>query len=142
VTYVSKFRPAGGRIVACYTCPEHGEMDVEVERDANGEAPDSIVCGEEVVLGMVPHPLTGEPCRQRRWENCEQIAVWTPTPIPGRVRRIEVSRGKWEKPERSTYLDTRELGEGQSMEEFQKKRKAVWDEKRKAEVMEIKKGFY
>jgi hypothetical protein len=124
--YVSKFRPAGGRVVACYTCEEHGEFDTVVERDSNGEAPDTITCR----YGLSPET------------ECSRTARWTPTPIPGRVRRIEVSRGKWEKPERSTYLDTRELGEGQSMEEFQKKRKAVWDEKRKAEVMEIKKGFY
>jgi hypothetical protein len=129
VTYVSKFRPAGGRVVACYTCPRDGEFDAEVDRDANGEAPDVIPC-----------PLFEPACDEGL--RCGAPSRWTPTPIPGRIRRIEVSRGKWEKPERSTYLDTRELGEGQSMEEFQKKRKAVWEEKRKRDVMDIKKGFY
>jgi hypothetical protein len=136
MTYISKFRGAGGRVVACYTCPSCGEVEREVERDSNGEAPDTIVCNEyldtngviEARYGFAPH--------------CDQYAVWTPTPIPGRVRRIEVSRGGCQNQERSTYLDTRELGEGQSMEEFQKKRKAVWDEKRKRDVMDIKKGFY
>jgi hypothetical protein len=113
MTYISKFRGAGGRVVACYTCPSCGEVEREVERDSNGEAPDTIVCNEyldtngviEARYGFAPH--------------CDQYAVWT-----------------------STSLDTRELGEGQSMEEFQKKRKAVWDEKRKRDVMDIKKGFY
>lgn len=72
---------------------------------------------------------------------CGTLAHWTPSPIACRVPRFEVSRGKWEKPERPTYLDTRELGEGQSMDEFRAKRKAVWEEKRKADVMAIKRGL-
>jgi hypothetical protein len=126
VTYVSKFRPAGGRVVACYTCPDHGKFNTEVDRDERGEAPDAITCR----YGLSPET------------ECTCTATWTPTPIPGRVRRIEVSRGGWQKPERSTYLDTRKLGEGQSLEEFQAERKKVWQRKREADVMEIKKGFY
>lgn len=73
---------------------------------------------------------------------CGGRATWTPSALVAcRVRRVEVVRGGWQKPERPTYLDTRELGEGQSMDEFRAKRKAVWEERRKADVMAFKKGF-
>jgi hypothetical protein len=131
MTYVSKFRSAGGRVVAVYTCPVHGEFDLEVEREPNGDAPDSIQC---------PWPIDDNSSEEAPPMACQR-ATWTPTPVTCRVRRIEAVKGKWERPERKTYLDTRELGEGMSMEEFQAKRKAVWEEKRKADVMAVKRGF-
>lgn len=107
MTFVRKF--SGDRtapIVAVYTCPDHGEFDAEVMRDENGEAPDAIEC---------------------QWNTrCQHPAAWTPSPVAGRVRRIEVTRGGWQKPERKTFLDTRELGEGQDIEEFRAKRRKMW----------------
>lgn len=109
-------------IVASYTCPEHGTFDAEVKRMENGEAPDEVEC-----------PIELKPQSQ-----CLATAIWTPSAdIACRVRRIEVTRGKWEKPERKTYLDTRKLGEGQSPEEFQAERKKMWDEQRRAKVKEL-----
>lgn len=71
-------------------------------------------------------------------KSCAQPAVWTPSASVGcRVRRVEVTRGKWEPPERRTYLDTRKLGEGQSMDEFKAERKKVWDERRRQTVKEL-----
>lgn len=140
MTFIRKF--SGDRtapIVACYTCPEHGEFDAEVRRDENGEAPDVIVCGDEVAIGETTHPLTGQPAIE--YGRCEQQATWTPSPVAGRVRRIEAVKGGWEKPERSTFLDTRRLGEGQSMDEFRAERKRVWEEQRKRTVMELKRGY-
>lgn len=130
MTFVRKF--SGDRtapIVAVYSCPEHGEFDATVDRDANGEAPDTVVCCAGLVL------LAGNShiC-------CELLATWTPSPVAARVRRFEVVRGKWEKPSRPTYLDTRELGEGMEMEEFQEKRKAIWERKRQEDVMAVKRG--
>jgi hypothetical protein len=116
MSYTVKRRGEGGRLVAVYTCPEHGEFDAEVERDANGEAPDLTLC----------------------W--CEARATWTPSPVACRVQRFSVSRGKWEKPERPTYLDTRKLGEGQSWAEFKEERKKVWEQKHKDDVMEFKRN--
>jgi hypothetical protein len=129
MTFVVKHRGDSTKpIVATYMCPEHGEFDAEVERDENGEAPDAIECGEEIAVGMTTHPLSGEPVIEYR--QCMRRATWTPSPIACRVRRVEVTRGKWEKPERKTYLDTRKLGEGQSAEEFQAERRKMWAEKR------------
>lgn len=124
-------------IVAVYTCPEHGEFDAEVQRDANGEAPDEIECPCEVVSQGGSALLHGGIAH----DQCCRSATWTPSPISCRVRRIEAVKGKWEKPERKTYLDTRELAEGMDPEDFQAKRRAIWEEKRQQDVMAVKKGF-
>lgn len=118
-------------VVATYTCPEHGEFDAEVERDEKGEAPDEIQC---------PLPPMRDP--DARWdaETCG-MATWTPTPIACRVRRIEAIKGRWEKPERQTFLDTRNLAEGQDIDDFRADRAAVWERRRQEDVMAVKKEF-
>jgi len=116
MTFVRKHSGDSTRpIVAVYMCPVHGEFDAEVGRDKNGEAPDVVQCSV----------------------TCDRIAAWTPSPVGCRVRRVEVTRGRWERPERKTYLDTRKLGEGQDVEEFQAERKKIWDEKRRQETKEL-----
>lgn len=134
MTFVVRHRGDTSRpIVAVYTCPEHGEFDAIVQRDQNGEAPDTIACPvvvDELILGVLPR----EP---EDFLLCEEPATWTPSPVACRVRRVEVSRGKWEKPERKTYLDTRKLGEGQDVEDFQAERKKIWTERRRQEVKEL-----
>ena len=121
MTYVSKFRGTGGMVVAAFTCPHHDTFDVEVPREANGDAPDQIAC-TEAISDRTP---------------CGAAATWTPSVVVGRVRRVEVVRGRWEKPERKTYLDTRKLGEGQDPEEFWDERKKIWDEERRKRVKEL-----
>lgn len=71
---------------------------------------------------------------------CEGNAAWTPTTLHGRVKRVEVVRGGWAKPEHPGWLDTRELGEGQPLEEFQAKRRAIRDVERKAMVRAMARG--
>lgn len=134
MTFVRKF--SGDRtapIVAVYTCPEHGEFDATVERDENGEAPDVEPC---------PFPVyqPGD-CCEDHCALCYKPATWTPSPVASRVRRVEAVKGTWEKPERPTYLDTRELGEGMDDDEFRAKRAAVWERKRQEDVMAVKKDF-
>ena len=68
---------------------------------------------------------------------CDAPSPWRPSPVHGRVRRVEVVRGRWSKPERPTYYNTQALGEGQDPAEWRASRAKVWDEKRKAEVMQI-----
>jgi hypothetical protein len=133
VTFVIKHSGDLTRPLVCtYRCPTHGEFDAGVERDANGDAPDEIKCMEWMpqeqpeIVGH-NHPTT----------YCGQWATWTPTPIACRVRRVEVVRGNWEKPERKTFLDTRKLGEGQDPAEFQAERKKIWNEERHKKVKEL-----
>lgn len=126
-------------IVAVYTCPEHGKFDATVERDENGEAPDVIACPVDdpyadcIGCGgqpSAPGAADCDLCNGTSRSVCSRDATWTPSPVAGRVRLVEVVRGKWEKPEHRTYLDTRELGEGQDPEEFWDKREAIWDDER------------
>lgn len=131
MSYVLKVRGDFSRpIVAEYTCPEHGTFSCYVNREPNGDAPDEVACPEkiEAIVGGTHEAVTIE---------CELRSTWTPSRVLGRVKRWEAVRGKWEKPERKTYLDTRELGEGQDIEEFKAKRRAIWDEKRRAEIKEM-----
>lgn len=127
MSFIRKSSGASSQPLLCvYTCPEHGAFEAVVERDENGEAPDMILgCG---VIG-------------RAYAPCQRECTWTPTPVMSRVRAIEAVKGKWEKPERPTYLDTSELAEGQDPEEFWAKREAIWEEKRKEDVMNVKRGF-
>lgn len=126
-------------MVACYTCPEHGEFDCEVRRDENGEAPDAVECPVALALTATVAPHSNKESGLALYMDlCSLPATWTPSASVGcRVRRIEVTRGKWEPPERKTYLDTRKLGEGQSMDEFQAERKKVWAERRRQTVKEL-----
>jgi hypothetical protein len=129
VTYVTKFRSATGTITAVYTCPDHGEFDATMQREANGDAPDVAPCPFE----LLDDYFCGDPPAL-----CGKPATWTPSAAIGcRVRRVEVVRGGWEKPERKTYLDTRKLGEGQDVGEFQAERKKAWAEQRRKRVKEL-----
>lgn len=115
MTFISKTRGDSTRpLLAEYTCPEHGVFECVVQREENGEAPDVVQC-----------------------DQCEGPATWTPSAIIGRVRRVEVVRGKYEKPERKTWLDTRNLGEGQDLDDFREDRRKIRDEQREREVREI-----
>lgn len=115
MTFTIRIRGDSTRpVLAVYTCEEHGPFDAEVQREPNGDTPDEVPCVE-----------------------CSAPATWTPSAVMGKVKAWEVVRGKYEKPERPTYLDTRELGEGQSYDDFKAKRAKVWDEKRWRETKEL-----
>lgn len=137
MTFIVKFRGDTTRpIVAVYTCPVHGEFDATVARDESGGAPEEVKC---MVWLPQEHPeIVGH---HHPTAYCGEWATWTPSPVACRVRRIEAVKGKWEKPERKTFLDTRDLAEGMDIDDFREKRAQIWEEKRQAEVMEIKKGF-
>lgn len=134
MTFVIKQRGDRSATIVCvYTCPEHGEFDAEVHRDENGSAPDLTVCPAEDDCwdcGGQPSAPGGQgPCATCNGSStapCGLDATWTPSPVLGRVRRVEVTRGKWEKPERKTFLDTRKLGEGQDVDEFRAERRKMW----------------
>lgn len=123
MTFVVKSRGDRSATIVCvYTCPVHGEFDAEVHRDETGSAPDEVKCMQWLPQTR-PEIVGGTDCPTTY---CGQWATWTPSPVAGRVRRVEVVRGKYEKPERKTYLDTRNLGEGQDPDEFRAERRKMW----------------
>ena len=108
MTFVVKIRgDASAPIVADFRCAECGVFEAVVPRaqSDNAECP---TCGE--------------------------IAPWTPSVVCGKVKRFEVSRGGWEKPENPGWLDTRDLGEGMDHGEWMEKRQAIRDRQREAEI--------
>ena len=135
MTFIVKRRGDTTKPIVCvYTCEEHGAFDVEVKRNERGEAPDRVACPSDAercpACDGVPNrsEFVGgcDLCFGRKVVWCPFDATWTPSPVVCRVRRVEVTRGKYEKPERKTFLDTRNLGEGQPLEEFQAERRKMW----------------
>ena len=117
MTFTIKLR--GGRtptIAAEYVCPLHGRFELDVQRDDGGDAPATLPC-----------PVDG----------CVEASPYAISAPLGRVKRVEVQRGKWQKPERKTWMDTRELGEGMDIDEWRSKRAAIWDEKRKQDLKDL-----
>jgi hypothetical protein len=55
--------------------------------------------------------------------------------------RVTAVRGRWEPPERKTFLDTRNLAEGQDIDDFRADRAAVWERQRQEDVMKVKRGL-
>ncbi len=108
------FRGASRTMIAEYLCPEHGRSALDVERDAGGDPPAAAPC---------PH--------------CGTTSEFVISRVMGRVRQVEAIRGGWQKPERKTWLDTRELGEGMDIDEWRAKRAAIRAEQRRKEVMEL-----
>ena len=71
-------------------------------------------CG--VFEARAPSSTDAIPCPE-----CGAASPWAPSPVAGRVKLGEVSRGKVEPP-RPGWINTRELGEGMSMAEWRAKR--------------------
>jgi hypothetical protein len=77
-------------ILSDYTCTACGTFEAMVV----SPAPDAILC-----------------------PTCSALATWAPTPIAGRVKIGEVTRGKVDAAPPGA-MDTRLLGEGMSMKEW------------------------
>lgn len=105
--------------VAEYDCPAHGRFSLEVARDESGDAPSSVAC---------PRDLCG----------CD--STWCVSAPRVAVRRVEVERGGWQKPERKTWLDTRNLGEGQDIDDFRADRERIRDDERRRGLKELLDG--
>lgn len=119
--WILKHKRSTQPMIAEYLCPVHGRFTLTVDRDANGDPPAQAKCPTNAIEIA-----------------CGEISAFAiSSPGYAKVRNWEVVRGKWEKPERPTYFDTRELGEGQPLEEFRAKRAKVWEEHRYQENKEL-----
>lgn len=124
MTFTIRIRGVADRPIAAeYMCPVHGRFAVTIPRDENGDAPGEVFCklpaigtSTLVCLGRSPYVISA--------------------PRVG-VRRVEAVRGGWEKPARKTFLDTRDLGEGQDIDEWRAGREAIRDEERRKGLKEL-----
>lgn len=115
-------------ILADYYCPVHGSFEATVE----SPAPDEVPCPSGEHGGMCDCGC--------EWEPCNLPSRWVPSAVLGRVRLGEVVRGPNERPPNRLSLDTRKLGEGQSMEEYRAERAKIQQEFRKSEIRDFKEG--
>jgi hypothetical protein len=67
---------------------------------------------------------------------CSAISRWVPSPIRFKVA-ISATRGNHDKPEHKGWLDTSNLEEGQSYDDWHDDREAVHEELRKDLVTEM-----
>lgn len=57
-----------------------------------------------------------------------------------KVKNVEAVRGGYQKPERPTWTDTTNLGEGQDVDDWWDDRAKVWDRQRESEIKELANG--
>lgn len=128
MTFTIKIRGSTDRPIAAeYMCPEHGRFTLTVDRDANGDPPGEMPCPK--ALDQVRYDWAGDHC----WADSPFVIS---APRVG-VRRVEAVKGGWEKPARKTFLDTRDLGEGQDIDEWRENRAAIRDEDRRKHLKEL-----
>lgn len=108
--------------IADYYCEEHGRFELQVKRNDQGDPPETVPCPA----------FHCDACA-----GCGKPAVYCISAPLARVKAVSVTQGKYQKPERKTWLDTRELGEGMPLEEWQAKRAAIRDEQRRKELKEL-----
>lgn len=128
MTWVVKISGARGPMLVDYECPTHGRFEALVQRDDKGDPPEALLCPEIDEDGNFPYE-EGIPC-----EEMAEIRICPPL---ARVNPIEAVKGKWQKPERPTWTDTRNLGEGQALYDWKEDRAKVWEEKRKQDVVDF-----
>lgn len=134
MTFVIKTTGAGGFIVAEYLCPLHGIFEVTVQRDANGDAPDTHPCMVIDELGVVAdlddHPDLTLCCAISPWTvSAPKPKVWTVKPTAA------VSGGDM-KDRPPHMLDTRPLAEGMKHSEWKKKQRELTRARRHAQLIE------
>lgn len=144
MTWTFKHTRSDRPMIAEYLCPVHGRFELTVERDANGDPPAEMPCP---ALGLA-HPLyqprpedSARDFREahrrgdRRCDKASPFAISKPG--FSKVKNVEAVRGGYEKPARETYTDTTNLGEGQSLEDWEGDRAKVWERERERQVMEM-----
>ena len=92
-----------------FDCPAHGLFEQMADSSA-----DEVFC----------------PSVDENGNACGLASPWRPSPVVGRMKLGEVSRGKSEGPPSKNYMDTRDLGDGMTMTEWRARRAKVHEERR------------
>jgi len=133
MTFTIKIRGSTDRPIAAeYLCPVHGRFTLTVDRDANGDPAVSRPC-------PMPIGCDDDGCTKEHAPCALPSPYVISAPLVG-VRRVEAVKGGWQKPERPTWLDTRDLGEGQDIDEWRQKREAIRDQQRRDSLKELLDG--
>ena len=93
-------------ILQDWRCPEHGLFEAVADNS----------------------DVDAMPCPQ-----CSALSSWAPSPVRGRVKAAEFTRGGSDTPP-PRVLDTNELGDGMPIEEWRAKRRAACRDERRAEI--------
>lgn len=110
MTWTLRIRGASSQpIVQEFACPEHGRFTATAPRDT-----DAIAC-----------------------LRCGLVSSWVISAPVGYCDGTTVVRGKVAAQECPTWMDTRPLAEGMSMQEWRARRDKVWAEKRHKEAKEL-----
>lgn len=122
-------RTAPGALIAAeYECPVHGRFAVDVPREANGDPPDTAPCPARMLSMMLVDPAM----------TCGDPSPYViSAPGTAKVRKVEAIRGSYQKPERETWTNTENLGEGQDLDDWRDDRAKVWEREREREAMEL-----
>lgn len=134
MTFTIKHKRADRPMVAEYLCPEHGKFALEVDRDGSGDPPGTRPCPRQ---GMELANPADDDAHFEAHARCGIDAHYCVSAPRVGVRRVEAVRGGWQKPERKTWLDTRNLGEGQELDDFRADREKIRDEERRASLKEL-----
>ncbi len=117
-------------IVAEYDCPSCGRIEQLVQRDANGDPPETVTCGQVFDCGEMHGRKYGV-------ATCDQYATWTisaPKPRVLTVRPTAAVRGKPSEAPSPLYMNTEALADGMEPAEFQARRDKVWAEHRERQI--------
>lgn len=127
MAFVIKVRGGTGLVLAEYLCPLHGRFELLVERDANGDPPDSTYCQAPADF-VIEGDLAGR---------CGEVSPWTiSAPAVHTQFVITASRGKNAPKPHPKAMDTRMLAEGRK-NDFRKQRKKIKEEERHQRVKRL-----
>lgn len=142
MTFTIKHTRSDRPMVAEYLCPVHGRFALEVQRDENGDPPNEMLCDyelvtrEEKIANLARRMQQGIPGPTRGL--CDELSPFVISKTgTARVRRVEAVRGGYQKPERETWTDTTNLGEGQDLDDWIADRDKVWERDRQREIKEL-----
>jgi hypothetical protein len=146
MTYKLTIRTAPGALIASeYLCPVHGRFTIDVPREANGDPPSEQPCSVPMVEtgwiklddNFLPRD-PGDPALRVRPVPCGLPSPYVISASgTAKVRLVEAVRGKYQKPERPTWTDTTNLGEGQDLDDWHDDRAKVWERHRENTVKEL-----
>jgi hypothetical protein len=126
------------QIASEFRCPTHGVFTAIVDSGTDAAPCPVVVCNCDACRGaavtMQDIALPGLTVHVQR---CGLASPWTPSLISFRMRRVEATRGNHERAQHKGWLDTSNLEEGQSFDDWQADREAVHEELRKDLVMQM-----